>query len=255
MNEMNSITFYRSFFEAIKKLNDDQRLKLYDAIFEYQFEQKNIEFDDAILQSFWILIQPNIDASNSKKLAGAKGGRPKKNKQKASFSKNKNLAFQKSKSKEEGEVEEEVEVEKEVEVEVEDNIIPPSEQSSSGSVTAKASKHKYGEYKNVLLKDEELQALQRDYSNWEELIKYLDEYIEMKGYKAKSHYLCIKKWVVKAVNEKKHDGKPKEVPTNNPFLRILANMEDEENGKKGDSSNYGSNENVVSTILSDYTVE
>lgn len=76
------------------------------------------------------------------------------------------------------------------------NNIPVSENES-----AKASKHKYGEYNNVLLKDEELQKLQKDYKNWEALIKYLDEYIEMKGYKAKSHYLCIKKWVVNAVKE------------------------------------------------------
>ena len=79
------------------------------------------------------------------------------------------------------------------------NNIPASEDKSS-TASAKASKHKYGEYNNVLLKDEELQKLKKDYSNWEELIKYLDEYIEMKGYKAKSHYLCIKKWVVDAVN-------------------------------------------------------
>jgi len=69
-------------------------------------------------------------------------------------------------------------------------------------VIAKASKHKYGEYKNVLLKDEELQKLKEQYPNYMELIKYLDEYIEMKGYKAKSHYLCIKKWVVEAVKRK-----------------------------------------------------
>ena len=67
--------------------------------------------------------------------------------------------------------------------------------------TAKASKRKYGTYKHVLLKDEELQKLQQDYSNWEQLITYLDEYIEMKGYKAKSHYLAIKKWVVDAVKK------------------------------------------------------
>lgn len=80
------------------------------------------------------------------------------------------------------------------------NNIPASEEKSS-SASAKASKHKYGEYKNVLLKDEELQRLKEEYENWEELIKYLDEYIEMKGYKAKSHYLCIKKWVVDAVKK------------------------------------------------------
>lgn len=79
------------------------------------------------------------------------------------------------------------------------NIIPASEEKSSSADTVKANKHKYGEYKNVLLKDEELQKLKEEFQNWEELIKYLDEYIEMKGYKAKSHYLCIKKWVVDAV--------------------------------------------------------
>lgn len=78
------------------------------------------------------------------------------------------------------------------------NNIPASEEKSS-SASVKASRHKYGEYKNVLLKDEELQRLKGEYQNWEELITYLDEYIEMKGYKAKSHYLCIKKWVVEAV--------------------------------------------------------
>ena len=53
----------------------------------------------------------------------------------------------------------------------------------------------------MLLKDKELQSLKGEYQNWEQLISYLDEYIEMKGYKAKSHYLCIKKSVVEAVKK------------------------------------------------------
>lgn len=85
-----------------------------------------------------------------------------------------------------------------------DNI--PASEGKPSPAFAKASKHKYGEYKNVLLKDEELQKLKDEYENWEKLIQYLDEYIEMKGYKAKSHYLCIKKWVVDAV---KRQNKPK----------------------------------------------
>ncbi len=82
--------------------------------------------------------------------------------------------------------------------------------------TVKASKHKYGEYNNVLLKDEELQALKEAYSNYQELIDFLSEYIERKGYKAKSHYLCIKKWVVDAVKEenlKKQKTQKQEKPT------------------------------------------
>jgi len=81
----------------------------------------------------------------------------------------------------------------------------------------KETKHKYGEYQNVLLTDKEYKKLKKDFNNYEELIKYLDEYIEMKGYKAKSHNLAIRKWVVDAV-EKKAGKLPewfdKEIPKN-----------------------------------------
>ena len=89
---------------------------------------------------------------------------------------------------------------------------------------SKPSKHKHGEYQNVLLTDDEYNKLHQDYPNANELITYLDEYIEMKGYKAKSHYLAIRKWVVDAVNR---DNKKqyKEAQTSNPFLSML--MENE----------------------------
>ena len=64
-------------------------------------------------------------------------------------------------------------------------------------------KEKYGEYSNVLLTEKEYQSLCSDFTNADELIKFLDEYIEMKGYKAKSHYLAIRKWVKDAVSERK----------------------------------------------------
>lgn len=64
-------------------------------------------------------------------------------------------------------------------------------------------KNTYGEFKNVKLKDSEIEKLKADFGNEEELITFLDEYIEMKGYKAKNHYLAIRKWVVDAVKEDK----------------------------------------------------
>lgn len=60
----------------------------------------------------------------------------------------------------------------------------------------------FGEYKHVKLTKSEVEKLKTEFENVEELIKELDEYIEMKGYKAKSHYLAIRKWVVEAVKEK-----------------------------------------------------
>ena len=94
----------------------------------------------------------------------------------------------------------EIDIEKDINIEL-DNI-----NTKKTKETIKVSKHTYGEYKNVMLKDEEFEKLKEEYSNYKDLITFLDEYIEMKGYKAKSHYLAIKKWVVNAVAETKRGG-------------------------------------------------
>ena len=60
--------------------------------------------------------------------------------------------------------------------------------------TVKNNKHKYGEYKNVLLTDEEVEKLKAKFPDWENRIETLSQGIEMKGYKYKSHYLAILKW-------------------------------------------------------------
>ncbi|MDH4127679.1 MAG: DUF4373 domain-containing protein [Spirochaetota bacterium] len=54
-------------------------------------------------------------------------------------------------------------------------------------------KHRYGEYKNVLLSDDEYTKL-KQCLDVVKMIKKLDEGIELKGYKYKSHYLAILKW-------------------------------------------------------------
>lgn len=79
----------------------------------------------------------------------------------------------------------------------------------------KESKHKYGEYNNVLLKDTELEKLNKEYGEdkAQACIKYLDEYIEMKGAKYKSHYLVIRKWVHEAVDKQKTEKTDKPKPT------------------------------------------
>ena len=61
-----------------------------------------------------------------------------------------------------------------------------------------------GEFGNVLLTKNELEKLESQYpQEFEAIIDYLSSYIEMKGYKAKSHYLAIQKWVVLAYREQK----------------------------------------------------
>ena len=107
-----------------------------------------------------------------------------------------------------------IDIEKDIDI---NNNIPSSK--------VKKPKHKYGEYQNVLLTDDEYNKLHQDYPNANELITYLDEYIEMKGYKAKSHNLAIRKWVVDAV-ARDNKKKPQQQVTSNPFVKLL--MEEKE---------------------------
>ena len=62
---------------------------------------------------------------------------------------------------------------------------------------AKAVKHKYGEYANVLLTDEELDKLKESFHDWEDRIERLSEYIASSGKKYKSHYATIRSWAKK----------------------------------------------------------
>ena len=39
MNEIKSFTFYRNYYELIKYLPDEERLKMYDSILGYMFEE------------------------------------------------------------------------------------------------------------------------------------------------------------------------------------------------------------------------
>jgi uncharacterized protein YdaU (DUF1376 family) len=61
----------------------------------------------------------------------------------------------------------------------------------------------YGEHRNVRLAETELQKLKDKFGDnkTELLITMLDEGIELKGYKYKSHYLAILKWAEKEVEK------------------------------------------------------
>ena len=98
------------------------------------------------------------------------------------------------------------EIEKEKEIEIEKEIDKKKDKKE------KPVKHTYGEYGHVRLTDKERDTLMNEFGEMEtsEAIKYLDEYIEMKGYKAQSHYLCIRKWVFDAVKRDKNKPKTQE---------------------------------------------
>lgn len=62
---------------------------------------------------------------------------------------------------------------------------------------SKPVKHKYGEYNNVLLTDDELEKLKAEYPDWEERIERLSSYVASTGKSYKSHYATIRNWARK----------------------------------------------------------
>lgn len=95
-----------------------------------------------------------------------------------------------------------------------DSIVKDSIEEESKTASAKparAPKHKKGEYGNVRLTDAEEDKLIDEYGEivTVKAIAFLDEYIEEKGYKAKSHYLTIRRWVIDAVKERVPKTSPK----------------------------------------------
>lgn len=83
---------------------------------------------------------------------------------------------------------------------------------------SKPTRHKYGEYKNVLLSDEEYAKLVSEFPNdYEQRIERLSGYIASTGKTYKNHLATIRNWA-------KRDGEKKtQTGSSNVFLDILKN--------------------------------
>ena len=80
-----------------------------------------------------------------------------------------------------------------------EDIIADSDESAPAPAAKKAKpvKHKYGEYNNVLLTDEEVEKLKSEYSDYQERIERLSSYVASTGKSYKSHYATIRNWARK----------------------------------------------------------
>lgn len=101
-----------------------------------------------------------------------------------------------------------VEIEKEIEI---DTIDREKENIK------KETRHKYGEYKNVLLSDDDLSKLKSEFPDWEQRIERLSSYIASTGKSYKNHLATIRNWARK-------DPPPKETSYDvNEFFQAAVN--------------------------------
>lgn len=78
----------------------------------------------------------------------------------------------------------------------------------------KSTRHKYGQYKNVLLTDEDMDKLQEEFPHdWHERIESLSSYMASHGKSYKNHLATIRNWARK-------DKPQKQAKNTNPFLDL-----------------------------------
>lgn len=71
----------------------------------------------------------------------------------------------------------------------------------------KNKKHKYGEYKNVLLSDEELEKVKAEFpDDWEERIEAVSEYVAGSGKSYKNFLAVIRNWARRDKKEQEPEG-------------------------------------------------
>ena len=94
----------------------------------------------------------------------------------------------------------------------------------------KPTRHKYGEYKNVLLSDEDLEKLKSEFPDWEERIERLSCYIAQSGKSYKNHLATIRNWARK--DKEKSPQKKGTMDNSFEWYEIAQEME-QEGGEKG----------------------
>lgn len=74
MNNIKSFSFYRNYYELLKYLPNEERLKLYDAMLEYIFEDKEPKLEN-LAKGIWINLKMPLETSKNN---AGRGGRPAK---------------------------------------------------------------------------------------------------------------------------------------------------------------------------------
>ena len=192
--ERTQFTCYESFYKAIARMRrkaDQADTFLAIARLALYGEMPNLEECSEATASALELMIPNILSSIRKAENGKQGG-----------SKSPTTAKQTASKREANEKQtaNKIEIEKEIEIDSKERNIKKE---------SKQAKHKHGRYENVLLTDEELETLKGEFSDWEQRIERLSEYIASTGKSYKSHLATIRAWARKdGVTAPKETARP-----------------------------------------------
>ena len=192
---------FQSVYRSTTKLTDDQFGKLCRQMCAYMFDGDASEREDDVVNMLVAMAIPNLDNMRMNIIRGAKGGRPKRElggetqvktqvkTQDITQDKTQVKTQVKTQDKTEKEKEKEIEKEKEMENEIE------KEKDTKGK-PATPIRHQHGQYRNVLLSDDEYAKLQSEFGKYrlDDMIERLSGYIASKGVTYKNFSATIRNW-------------------------------------------------------------
>lgn len=204
---VDSFILYDNYDEQIQMLTDIQAGQLLKDVFSYRCGRKSTS-TDAMVKLLFSVIRQQIERdeekynviSEKRKAAGSLGGQAKAaNLANASFAR-KNVA-KPSKSKQ-SLANESVCYNLLGDNDNENDNVNENENENESEKTSKPNRHRYGEYQNVLLSDDELAKVQAEFpADWEKRIERLSEYMASTGKSYKSHLATIRAWARKDNNQ------------------------------------------------------
>ena len=198
---MRYLKVFTDFAEVIEPLSDAERGRLFMSMLQYASTGEAGTLSGAE-RFVWPTAKQNIDRTRVEaernSACGSKGGRPKKP---AETDLNRKKPAETDLNRKKADKDKDKDKDK-------DNIIPPI--SPNGDIVPlegeRPRKHKYGEYKNVLLTDDELEKLKAEYADYLDRIERLSSYIASTGKAYKSHYATIRNWARADAEKGRNNG-------------------------------------------------
>lgn len=199
-SERKAFSFYRSYYEASKDLpTKEDQADFLMAICSYIFDGVEPEIT-GVASAMFKLAKPNLDTSIKRASVGQTGGKSKAN-AKQNDSKPEANAKQNGSKPEANDKQTESNDEANPkryminDYMINDQVINEKEKIDKKE---KPQRHKYGQYHNVMLSDDEMEKLKVEFPvDWEERIERVSEYCASKGVTYKNYLATIRTWARK----------------------------------------------------------
>ena len=213
-----SYKFLPIFETLVKQGKAEQAAELTIAILRYDMDGTEPEFNDDAVSLIWLsVIRPHLDENKqkyeevSKARSEAVSSRHRQNDTNSTNATNVNKC---SNSKQMNTNATDIDIDYDVDIDIDNDSDIEKEKINKKE---KPVKHKYGEYKNVLLSDADVEKLKDEFPfDWQERIEKVSEYCASHGKTYKDYLATIRNW---ARRDKKSPGTAQEVY--NKVLGIL----------------------------------